>query len=105
MFDADLQDSDKKNSKKDIKKYNWVGYTASFVGLLSFIPLLTFVYRTSITRNFPYSALYLTLLGWFLMAAYGFLDKNIPSMTLGMVYFCIFAYILYIKIISPSKFG
>ena len=39
------------------------------------------------------------------MAIYGFLVKNIPSLTLGVVYFCIFASILYVKIISPTNLG
>ena len=90
---------------KDTKKYNWVGYSASFIGLLSFIPLLALVYTTGITKNFPYSALYLTLVGWSLMALYGLLVINIPSLTLGVVYFCIFASILYVKIISPANLG
>ena len=101
LFTTDPQDPD----PKDTQKYNWVGYGASVIGLLSFIPLLTVVYTTGITKNFPYSALYLTLLGWLLMAIYGILVKNIPTTTLGAVYFFIFASILYVKITSPSNLG
>ena len=93
-----------KNSPTD-KNYNWLGYSASIIGLFSFIPLLWVVYSTGITKNFPYSALILTVIGWSLMALYGYLSKTTPSMLLGLVYLCIFSYILYVKIISPQNLG
>lgn len=88
-----------------VKNYNWLGYAASIIGLLSFIPLLWVVYNTGITKNFPYSALILTVIGWSLMAIYGYLSKTTPSMILGLVYLGIFSYILYVKIISPQNLG
>ena len=86
-------------------KYNWIGYAASIIGLASFIPLLYIVYTTQITKNFPYSALILTIIGWSMMFLYGYLSKTLPSMILGLVYLGIFSSILFVKIISPKNLG
>ena len=64
------------------------------------------IHKTRNTFNFTYEALILTLIGWLLMFIYGVTApeplKTPTPWVLGLVYFSIFSYILYVKI-NPGK--
>ena len=80
-----------------------IGLSASIVGLISFRSMLYKIYKTKNTFDFPYEALILTLIGWCLTFIYGVLSKALSVIVLGLVYFCIFLFILIIKIKNPNK--
>jgi uncharacterized protein with PQ loop repeat len=80
------------------KHKTYVGVIATLIGLASFRTVLITVWETKKTFNFPYEALILTLIGWFLTAIYGILKKAYATVFLGIIYFLIFAFILYVKI-------
>lgn len=77
------------------------GFLATIVGIISFLPVLYVVYKTKKTNNFPYKALILALVSNFLWIFYAFnkgpvLDTQVAFM--GILYFLIYSFILYIKI-------
>ena len=80
-----------------------VGLLGTAIGLASFRSVLTKIWKTKKTFNFPYEALILTLIGWAVTSIYGILNKSHSTIILGIVYFCIFLFILYIKITNPQE--
>lgn len=85
------------------KYKTYIGLSASIIGLLSFRSMLYKMYKTKDTFDFPYEALILTLIGWTMMFMYGVLNKSVVTTVLGLVYFCIFLFILITKIKHPKK--
>lgn len=78
------------------------GLVATMIGIISFIPVLYIVYKTKITKNFPYKTLILALISnilWILYAAAK--DKTIDKqlMFMGVLYFIIYLFILYTKLL------
>ena len=80
-----------------------IGLLGTAIGLMSFYSVLTKIWKTKKTFNFPYEALILTLIGWALTAVYGILNKSHSTIILGIVYFFIFSFILYVKINNPQE--
>ena len=83
------------------------GLGSALIGLLSFRSMLWKIHQTRNTFNFPYEALVLTLIGWACLFIYGIsaphpLKKPSPWI-LGSIYFFIFGYILYVKMITDTK--
>jgi len=79
------------------------GLVATIIGIISFIPVLYIVYKTKITKNFPYKTLILALISnilWILYAASKdkIIDKQL--MFMGVLYFLIYSFILYTKILN-----
>ena len=79
----------------------FAGLAATTIGLISFLPILYVVYKTKKTKNFPYRALILALISnllWIFYAAAKdhIIDKQL--MFMGILYFFIYAFILYTKI-------
>ena len=83
------------------KHRKYIGIVGVLIGIASFWMFLKSVWMTKVTVNFPYNGLYLTIFGWVLTALYGILDHSLPTLLLGIIYFCIFSYVLYIKITNP----
>lgn len=78
------------------------GLVATMIGIISFIPVIYIVYKTKITKNFPYKTLILALISnvlWILYATAK--DKTIDKqlMFMGVLYFLIYFFILYTKIL------
>jgi uncharacterized protein with PQ loop repeat len=88
--------------RKTLHKYRkYIGIVGALIGIVSFGLFLKSVWITKVTVNFPYSGLYITMIGWALTALYGMLDNSLPTLLLGITYFCIFSFVLYIKITNP----
>ena len=80
-----------------------VGLLGTVIGLASFRSVLVKIWKTKKTFNFPYEALILTLIGWVITSIYGILNKSHSTIILGIVYFSIFLFILYVKITNPQE--
>jgi uncharacterized protein with PQ loop repeat len=78
------------------------GLLATIVGIISYLPVVYTVYKTKKTTDFPYKALILAIVSNTLWMYYGFanpkgMDKQI--MLMGVLYFLIYVFILYTKLI------
>ena len=74
-----------------------VGLAATLVGIISFIPVLMVVHDTKKTHNFPYNTLYLALASNSLWMIYGLWKNAKATIIMGLLYFAIYAFILYTK--------
>jgi uncharacterized protein with PQ loop repeat len=79
----------------------FAGLAATIIGIISFIPILYVVHITKKTKNFPYRGLILALISNLLWIYYAaakdhIIDKQL--MFMGVLYFFIYAFILYTKI-------
>ena len=81
----------------------FIGILGTLIGLISFRAMLWEIYTSEITINFPYESLILTLVGWLLIMIYGILTKSIVVIIIGFIYFCVFLFILIVKILNPDK--
>lgn len=78
------------------------GFLATIIGIISFFPVLYVVFKTKKTVNFPYYTLILALISNSLWIYYSLAEyPNIRAETafMGILYFLIYTFILYIKII------
>ena len=84
-----------------IKSKHFAGLLATIIGVISFIPILFTVHNTKKTSNFPYRALILALISntlWFYYALTKDSTIDIQLASMGVLYFLIYSFILYIKI-------
>ena len=80
------------------KKITVVGLLATFIGIISFLPVLLVVHKTRNTKNFPYRTLFLALASNVLWLTYGILKNSTATIIMGVLYFLIYTFILYNKI-------
>jgi len=76
-----------------------IGILATIIGIISFIPVVYVVYKTKKTNNFPYSTLLLALLSNLLWVIYGIYAPASANILAGSLYFIIYTFILYIKLL------
>tara|TARA_Y100000389_G_scaffold204357_2_gene256432 strand:+ start:1521 stop:1823 length:303 start_codon:yes stop_codon:yes gene_type:complete len=79
------------------------GLAATIIGIISFLPVIYIVYKTKITKNFPYKTLILALTSNLLWIYYSTVkDKIIDKQLLlmGVLYFFIYTFILFTKIFN-----
>lgn len=79
------------------KKLTTIGLLATFIGIISFLPVLLVVYKTRNTKGFPYRTLFLALASNVLWLSYGILKDSTATIIMGVLYFLIYLYILYNK--------
>ena len=82
---------------EDISKQN-IGYAATFLGIISFIPILYNIFVTKNTSNFTYNNLALALVSNFLWFYYGYHSSSYAPLISGILYFILYSFILYYKV-------
>ena len=80
-----------------IKKKN-IGYIATILSLISFLPILHNVYKTKKTNNFSYASIALSFLISALWIFYGSHTNSFVTILRSIVFIFIFSSILYVKI-------
>ena len=76
-----------------------IGILATIIGIISFIPVAYLVYKTKKTNNFPYSTLILALIANLLWFIYGIYEPASANILAGSLYFIIYLFIFYIKLL------
>ena len=74
-----------------------IGYMATIISVISFLPIVYTVYKTGKTNNFPYRALFLALMANLLWLTYGIYKNGNANIISGGLYFIMYSYILYKK--------
>ena len=87
------------NSQKIL--YKDAGFLATFVGIISTIPIILTVSRTKVTKNFPWQALFLALLSNLLWMTFGYFNKVNSSLLQGALYFIFYAFVAITKFGNP----
>lgn len=77
-----------------------IGIMATLIGIISYLPVLYHVYNTKHTEDFPIITLYIALLSNILWMVYGLIKGAYASFISGILYFMIYAYIFYVKIMN-----
>jgi uncharacterized protein with PQ loop repeat len=78
-----------------------LGILATLIGVISFIPILTNIYKTKQTNNFTHSNILLAIIGNSLWIIFGIYNKVNSSFFMGSIYLLIYLSILYFKIYFP----
>ena len=81
----------------DISK-RMIGYAATFLGIISFIPILYKIFVTKNTSNFTYKNLALALVSNVLWFYYGVKSDALAPLVSGVLYFFVYSFILYYKL-------
>ena len=76
-----------------------IGILATIIGIISFIPVILIIYKTKKTNNFPYYSIFLQIISNILWLIYGIYKKAYANMISGILYFLIYFFILYIKLL------
>lgn len=74
-----------------------IGYIATIISVISFLPIVYTVYKTGKTNNFPLKALILALMANSIWLIYGFYKNAKANIVSGGLYFLMYSYILYKK--------
>lgn len=82
---------------EDISKRS-VGYAATLLGIVSFIPILYNIFVTRNTSNFTYKNLALALVSNLLWFYYGVDSSSYAPLISGVMYFLVYSIILYYKV-------
>jgi len=77
-----------------------IGILATIIGIISYLPVLWVVHKTNKTNNFPFKTLFLALISNILWVMYGMYEPAPASILSGALYFLIYVYILYVKILN-----
>ncbi len=80
-----------------------IGYTATIISLISFIPVILNIAKTKKTNNFPFRTIFLALLGNSLFLLNGLLTSNHVMIFMGTVFILIYYYILHVKLVMLKK--
>lgn len=75
-----------------------LGYAATFLGIISFIPILYTILITKNTSNFTYKNLALALLSNILWFYYGYNTSAYAPLISGVLFFFVYSFILYYKL-------
>tara|TARA_B100001093_G_scaffold502110_1_gene554635 strand:- start:1084 stop:1347 length:264 start_codon:yes stop_codon:yes gene_type:complete len=82
--------------KKDFLLY--LALFNTFIGVLSFTPIIYNIHKTQNTSNFPYLAIFLNLIFNILWIVYGYLKNVHGTIFMGLAFTTIYIYILYVKL-------
>lgn len=78
-----------------------IGFLATIIGIISFLPVIYVVYKTKKTLNFPYRTLILALLSnllWIYYSVVKYPEIDFQIAFMGTLYFFIYLFILQTKI-------
>ena len=81
----------------NIKKSNF-GYIATVLSIISFLPIVYNIYKTKKTNNFNYISIFISFFISGLWIYFGIHEKSTVTMLRSMLFICIYAFILYMKI-------
>ena len=76
-----------------------IGMLATIIGIFSFIPVISIIYKSKRTNNFPYYTLFLAIISNILWFIYGIYKETYANILSGTLYFLIYSFILYIKLL------
>ena len=76
-----------------------IGMLATIIGILSFIPVISVIYKSKKTNNFPYYSIFLAIISNILWFIYGIYKQTYANILSGTLYFLIYSFILYIKLL------
>tara|TARA_R110002072_G_scaffold193057_4_gene350249 strand:+ start:810 stop:1109 length:300 start_codon:yes stop_codon:yes gene_type:complete len=82
---------------------NYIGYSATIISIISFIPVILNIAKTKKTNNFPFRTIFLALLGNSLFLLNGLLTSNNVMIFMGIVFVLLYSYILHIKLVMFKK--
>lgn len=80
-----------------------IGYIGTILSVLSFLPVVIYIYKTKKTNNFPYTTLILAILGNFLILLNGYFSKNNIVIFMGIIFVIIYLFIMFIKLMFKTK--
>jgi|AntAceMinimDraft_6_1070360.scaffolds.fasta_scaffold26866_3 uncharacterized protein with PQ loop repeat len=83
---------------KEINFLGWSGLLATLIGIISFLPIIYKIIVTKKTDNFTISSLTLALISNVLWIIYGAGDRLFTPFLSGLLYFIIYAIILFYKV-------
>lgn len=83
---------------KEINFLGWSGLLATFIGIISFLPIIYKIIITKKTDNFTISSLLLALTSNILWVVYGSGEKLFIPFLSGLLYFVIYSIILFYKL-------
>lgn len=91
-------------SVKDPKKIflKEAGILATLIGIVSTFPIIVTVFKTKITKNFPWGALILALTSNFLWMVFGYFNNVNASLLQGSLYFIFYGYVAFVKFFNPK---
>jgi uncharacterized protein with PQ loop repeat len=84
---------------KEIQYLGWAGILATFIGIMSFLPILYRITQTKDTSNFTYTNLGLALISNLLWIIFGINKDVMTSLISGILYMFIYGFILVYKLI------
>uniref|UniRef100_A0A6C0AZ28 MtN3 and saliva related transmembrane protein n=1 Tax=viral metagenome TaxID=1070528 RepID=A0A6C0AZ28_9ZZZZ len=76
-----------------------IGMLATMIGILSFMPVISVIYKSKRTNNFPYYTIFLAIISNILWFIYGIYKETYANILSGTLYFIIYCFILYIKLL------
>lgn len=76
----------------------FIGLLATFTGVIGFVPCVINIYKTNNADNFPYITIFMALTANLLWMLYGTLKNAHASTIMGLMYFTIYIFILYVKL-------
>ena len=74
-----------------------IGYAATFIGIISFFPILYKITQTKNTDNFTYNNLLLALLSNILWMVYGAKKSAMAPLVSGILYLMVYGFIMIYK--------
>ena len=74
-----------------------IGYIATVISVISFLPVVYNVYKTGKTNNFPLKALILAIIANSIWLVYGIYKNAKANIVSGCLYFLMYSYIFYKK--------
>ena len=75
----------------------YIGYLATFISVISFLPVVYTVYKSGKTNNFPFKALILAVSANVIWLIYGIYKNARANIISGSLYFLMYSYIFYKK--------
>jgi uncharacterized protein with PQ loop repeat len=76
---------------------------ATIIGVLSYRSIILSVYKTKDTKDFPYEALFLTIISNVLWVLCGIVNKSKSMIVMSVIDVLIFSFILIVKMLYPKR--
>ena len=79
-------------------KKSYIGYIATLLGTIGFLPIIVNIYKTKKTNNFTFTSIAVSYLISTMWVYYGIHEKSNIIIFRSLSYISIYSYILYIKL-------